>query len=127
MNMAVYECKADNRGRILLPKRIRPLFEKGAVIEADEEHPEAPMLLKPLEEPTEAKVEIDLCDDNNEGYSDFLSKAFDLGVAVRKTKDHGPGGGWPVAELSGDSEAVEKLLDYAGYGKEEIYYLMKGE
>ena len=125
--MAAYECKADNRGRILLPKQIRHLFEKGAIIETDEEYPEAPMFLKPLEDPDCAKVEIDLCDEDKRGFRDFLSKAFELGVAVRKAEDHGEGGGWPVAELSGGSEAVEKLLGYAGYGKEEIYYLMKGE
>ena len=125
--MAAYECKADNRGRILLPKPIRHLFEKGAIIETDGGSSKGAMLLKPIEDPNYAKVELDLCDDDNEGFSDLLSKAFELGVAVRKIEDHGEGGGWPVAELSGDSEAVEELLDYAGYSKEEIYYIMKGE
>lgn len=120
--MAAYECKADNRGRILLPKPIRHLFEKGAIIEADESLPKGAMLLKPIEEPTEAKVEINLCDKDTEAYLSFLSEAFDLGVAVKKIKGHGEGSGWLVAELSGGSEAVEKLLDYAGF-----YELRKGE
>jgi len=68
--------------------------------------------------------EMDLAYENN---ISEIHTYFPKSVTVKVLIENGPGGGWPVCEISGDKNVINKALSDIGFGDNEIQFMMYGE
>ena len=117
--MNAYDVHVDNKGRLLLPKQIRPLFLSGARIIHDGY--DSRMMLEPLKR-GQVTVEIDVESDP----IDLVKQAWSFKVAIR------PAGicqenGYPIVRCVGQYEDVRSLLNEWGYPEEDFEDLILRE
>lgn len=119
--MKCYDVHVDNKGRLLIPKEIRPMFLSGARIIYDGYS--SRMAIEPLIR-GQVTAEVEVVSDP----SDLVEEAWLHKVAIRPAgicKDNG----YPLVRCIGEYNDVRDLLDSWGYPAEDFeeYILKEGE
>lgn len=116
--MSVYDCKTDNRGRILLPIQIRKRFEGGARITS---RPDSDIMsLEPLVK-GRVTAEVDIFCEPQE----IVTQAWHYKVAFVPV---GEENGNAVIRVTGSYNDVRSFCGSLGYPEEDFdEYLVEGE